>query len=195
MTSLAQLGVDPVPQRANARFALVQTARRLWQTGHRVVGLLPATPAVATMGLALQLAKALSDLNAGTVAVIDANPQKPALAKLAPEPSASTGAAFVELRLQDSPIVVTTRPRGLESPTGTLEELARVVAAQREQAVLTLLDLTGFRELGEHLDAYQLADGVVIVAHTGKTPERAVARCSREIPAAVNLGVLLIERS
>ena len=155
------------------------------------MGLLPATDRVAATGLALQLARALRDLGITPVAVLDAHPERPALSRLIPD-AASQPAGFLELSLGEG-IVITTRAQPVTGQDASPLELARVVNEHRERYRLTLLDLAGFREFGQHLDAFDLVDGVLIVAHAGKTQERAVILAERELPERVNLGVLLIE--
>jgi hypothetical protein len=55
-----------------------------------------------------------------------------------------------------------------------------------------LVDLTGFEVLGEHLAAYEFMDGVLVVAYAGRTTERQLLDCQRQIQPSKQMGVLLV---
>jgi len=70
-------------------------------------------------------------------------------------------------------------------------QLARVVQHSIEIFSHVVVDLTGFKKLGEHLAAIEMMDGVIVVARAGRTTEDELLRLGFEIPRHLQLGVLL----
>ena len=83
-------------------------------------------------------------------------------------------------------------PRERATMAQGLGALTGVLASSRDLFARTLIDLTGWKRVGEHLSAFDVLDGVVVVARSGLTTEDELLRLSHEIPADRNLGVLLL---
>lgn len=168
---------------------MVRAARRIHTTGRRVVALVPATPSIGIAGLGLHLAHAFSDLGIVPVSFVDANTQAPALSELASEAFAGS-AGLVDITVARG-IRVTTSV-GPARAGLALPELERKLAELSETSRYVLVDATGFRELGEHLRLYEVVDGVLIVAESGRTADSVVRQYYSEVPAARIMGVLLV---
>ena len=67
-----------------------------------------------------------------------------------------------------------------------------MIAGSSELFAHVLVDLTGFRKLGEHLAAIEMCDGVIVLGRAGRTDEGELLRLKYEVPPALRLGVLLV---
>ena len=87
-------------------------------------------------------------------------------------------------------LALLTPPRAGEAGAG-VPQLARVIQHSIEIFSHVVIDLTGFKKLGEHLAAFEMVDGVIIVARAGRTTDDELLRLNHEVPRTLNLGVLL----
>jgi hypothetical protein len=71
-------------------------------------------------------------------------------------------------------------------------QLRLLVQSNRETFAHLIIDLTGYAELGDHLDAIETVDGIVLVARAGLTKESHLLRMSAQLPAERTLGVLIV---
>lgn len=76
-------------------------------------------------------------------------------------------------------------------PGRRVPALAAALDAATGHAVV---DLSGLEESGEHLEAAAILDAVALVAVAGEVTTPELGRWMRELPAAKNLGVLLVGR-
>ena len=191
-TKLERLGVAPVSATENpAAYAeLFRAARQLRSAGLKVVGLLPADDVVAVPPLALQLAVALSHVVVeGTFAVVDANTRRPALTRLLEE-SEQMSRKFRTAWIAERVTVITRAA----SPDERLDidAVRNVVKRDRDRYSSMLVDFSGFERYGEHPTAFDLADGVLLVARVGKSKERDLLQLQAQIPEELDLGVMLV---
>ena len=91
-------------------------------------------------------------------------------------------------------LALLTPPRAGEAGAG-VPQLARVIQHSIELFSHVIVDLTGFKKLGEHLAAIEMMDGVIVVARAGRTTENELLRLNHEMPRHSNLGVLLAHRA
>jgi len=170
--------VDPV-----VRDECVRVARRI--VGAKVVGLLPASNDIGVPGVGVQLGLALAEVSLGTVAFVDANLRWPAILSA----EVANAEPFATRWLRGSLALLT--PQRIQAAGAGVPQLRQLLASGSELFAHVLVDLTGFKKLGEHLAAMQLVDGVVIVARVGRTTEGELLRLGHELPASRNLGVML----
>jgi hypothetical protein len=139
----------------------------------------------------VQLGLALAEVSGATVAFVDANLRWPAISQLAVgERPDDDESAFATRWLRGS-LALLTPPRAGAAGAG-VPQLARVIQQSSELFAHALIDLTGFKNLGEHLAAIEMCDGVLVIARAGRTREGELLRLKHELPPAQNLGVLLI---
>lgn len=196
---LREAGLDPglLDERPALRDDCARAARRLVHAGRRVIGLLPSSDRVAVPPVGVQLGLSLADLSGATVAFVDANLRWPALPGTVVDAADGSlsdfeaNAAFATRWLRGS-LALVVAPRNADRGTSGVLELRRVLAEGAELFGSVLVDLTGLKRLGEHLDAIALVDGVVVVARAGETTEGELLRLKHELPVEKNLGVLLI---
>lgn len=191
-SKLGSLGIPAVnPGDSPAAYAeLFRAARQLRTLDRRAIALIPADDRVAVPPIAIQLALALSHASDRTVNVLDANTRHPALSQLASKLEERTQRrGFITTWIAER-VTVTTPPAA--RPGLNLAELEETLARDRQRYGFLLIDFTGFQRLGEHIRAFQIVDGVLLVARTGRTRERDLLRCHADIPDDKNLGVLLL---
>lgn len=190
---LAALGVEVTTDDA-VRAECVRIARRLKHAGRRIVGLLPSSGRVAVPGVGVQLGLALAEVSGGTVAFVDANLRWPAASAAPPggpvKVRSDEEAAFATRWLRGSLALITPQHQG-QAGAG-VPQLARVVREGNELFAHILVDLTGFKQLGEHLAAIEMMDGVLVVSRAGVTTEDELLRLNHELPPRLHLGVLLL---
>lgn len=167
----------------------VPVARRIARAGKKIVGLLPASRDVGIVAVGLQLGLALGELTNGTVAYADANIRWPALAHVAPNARAGDETMFATRWLRGQLALLT--PARIGQAGAGVPQLARVIQHASELFAHVLVDLTGFKELGEHLAAIDMMDAVVVVARAGRTTEHELLRLNHDLPRHLNIGVLL----
>ena len=179
----------PNPSDGEAYAAVVRIARKLVSTDSRVIGLAPADDRVAVPPVAVRLAFGLTALGVAPVSVIDANTRFPAFAELVP-PHAHNEGNYFRVVIDKNLWLLTP---ALEVRQGQeIPSLKAVLDTCLLEASMLLVDLTGYRQLGEHLKAYDLMDGILMLAASGRTREGAIKRSSDEVPQARQLGVLLV---
>ena len=166
----------------------IRVAGRLRATGKKIFGLLPAGDDVAVPPIGVQLGLALTEVSAATVAFVDANLRWPAISALAAGDATGDDSAFATRWLRGT-LALLTPPRAGAAGVG-LPQLARLIQQSTELFAHTLVDLTGFRKIGEHLAAIEMCDGVVVVARCGRTREEALMRVRLELGDQL-VGVLL----
>ena len=177
------------------RAQCVHVARQLRHAERRIIGLLPSADDVGVPAVGVQLGLALADVSGATIAFVDANLRWPAITdiEVAPEQGAKSGddqSAFVTRWLRGSLALLTPMSAG-QAGAG-VPQLARVIQHGSWLFAHVLVDLTGFKKLGEHLAAIDMVDAVVVVARAGRTSEAELLRLKHELPAAKSLGVLLV---
>jgi hypothetical protein len=161
-------------------------ARRMSERLVHVVGLLPAGDDVAVPGVAIQLGRALADKRTTPVAVVDAHASWPCARMLAT--AGPEGSPVALSWLVENLALLTPRSFHAGAMLGQLTAVIRDTGAAFGHLVV---DLTGFNHLGEQLAAFDLVEGVALVARGGRTPLREIQRRFREIPDGRRLGVLL----
>lgn len=160
-------------------------ARRLRELRVRTVALVPAMEDVAVPGVALHLGRALAGTSVRPVAVVDAMGSW-----IGPRP-ARVGEArglLVTSWLEESLALLS--PSGV-APMAALRQLEGLLASEGATFEHLVLDLTGFRDLGQQLGACELVEAVLLVARCGATRTRGVMRRLRELSGTRCLGVLL----
>ncbi len=197
---LAEAGIevavlDEIGRHAAVRSECLRAAQRIQRRRCRTIGLLPASAEVSVVGIGVNLAIAMAELSGSTMAYIDANQRWPALAPLLASELSSTvdttGAHPFETRWLRGDVALLVPHRGAVSGAG-LVELEKLLASSNEIFECSLVDLTGWRKLGEHLSAYSLLDGIVVVARADVTTEDQLLRIGHELPEERHLGVLLL---
>jgi hypothetical protein len=187
--------VSPVGQES-AYAELYRAARRLRDSGRKVVGLLPASSAVAVCPVALQLGHTLAEAYDEPVSLIDANTRYPALSSLAaelvPQPDGRPldRPVFVSVKISECFSVVV--PAGPRTSSVDIDLLTKAIALQRQSDSHVLVDLTGFSATAEHWDTFSLLDALLLVARTAETREKDLIARHTELPKELRLGVLLV---
>ena len=189
---LERLGIAPIdPVRDRNAFAEIQRiARRLRQTGRRSIGFVPADDRAGAIALAVQIALASSQLYEGTGNVLDANfvcPQFSNSPHLSNVPADALGLRTVWIAER-----VTLSTPAAPASTLVFADIARVTERAKNRYDCVFIDLTGVARWGEHQSAYDLVDGVAVVAVARKTLERDILDCSDEIPPERRLGIVLV---
>src|SRR5262249_42260335 len=153
-------------------------------------GLLPVSADIGVTAIGVQLGLALVEISNTTAAYVDANIRWPAFAPLAVGDRPSDDESQFATRWLRGQLALLTPPRAGEAGAG-VPQLARVVQHTIELFPHVVVDLTGFRRLGEHLAAIDMVDGVIVVARAGRTTENELLRLNHEMPRHLHLGVLL----
>jgi hypothetical protein len=177
---------DDEDGRPELRAESARLVRRMRERLVHSIGLFPADDAVAVPAVALELGRALADLSEGAIAVVDAHGSWPCARSLVAG-AAPDGTLLVTSRLDDNLALLT--PRMFD--VGAMLQLRSVVVELAATFTHLVVDLTGFDHMGEHPAAFDLLDGVVVVARGGQTKARQVRRWLREVPDGRSLGVLL----
>jgi hypothetical protein len=142
------------------------------------------------MAAGVQLGLALVDVANTTAAYVDANVRWPGIPESAVGASAVDDESKFATRWLSGQLALLMPPRAGEAGAG-VPQLARVIQHSIELFSHVVVDLTGFKKLGEHLAAFDMVDGVIIVARAGLTTEAELLRLNHELPRHANLGVLL----
>lgn len=163
-------------------------ARRLRERRVRTVALVPAREDVAVSGVALHLGRALAGTSVRPVAVVDAMGTW-----IGPRSAGTTHAheargLLVTSWLEDR--LAFLSPSGV-APIAALRHLEDLLASEGASFDHLVLDLTGFRNLGEQFGACELLEAVLLVARCGTTKTRWIRRRLRELAGTRCLGVLL----
>ena len=87
-------------------------------------------------------------------------------------------------------LALLTPPRAGAAGAG-LPQLARLIQHSSELFAHVLVDLTGFRKIGEHLAAIEMCDAVVVIARAGRTREDALLQLRDELSKQL-MGVVLL---
>ncbi|MGE0320666.1 MAG: hypothetical protein AB7K71_08700 [Polyangiaceae bacterium] len=191
-SKLESLGIPPITpgETPEAYAEFFRAARKLRSLRLKAIALIPADDRVAIPPVAIQLALALSHAADQTVNVLDANTRHPALSQLASKLEERTQRrGFITTWIAER-VTVTTPPGRLAGLN--LVELEETLDRDRQRYGFVLIDFTGFEKLGEHVRAFQIVDGVLIVARTGRTKERDLLARHADVPEEKSLGVLLI---
>ena len=168
----------------------VPVARRLVKAARKVVGLLPASDRVGVAAVGVQLGLAVVEVSGATAAYVDANVRWPAISQIALGNRPDDDESLFATRWLSESFALLTPPRAGDAGAG-LPQLARTIQTGGELFSHILVDLTGFKKLGEHLAAIEMMDAVVVVARAGVTREEELLRLERELPPHLGLGVLL----
>jgi len=139
----------------------------------------------------LHLGLVLADACQGAVCYIDGNSRWPALTALTPFAEKNSPLDGYALTWIADFFVVMT-PVGIRKQRLELNLLDKTLGDDCEGYAHVLVDLTGFDRLGEHWLAYDMMDGVLLIAKAGVTTEQDIIRCHKEIPKSRDLGVLVV---
>lgn len=188
--TLAALGLDLEDEaQQGVRTDCIPLARRLARADKRIIGLLPASPAIGILAVGVQLGLALTEVATGAIGYTDANIRWPAISRLVaslePEDDSLLAVRWLGARL-----ALLSPPCAGDAGAG-VPQLARTIQSSVDRFTHLLVDLTGFKELGEHLAAIDMMDAVVVVARAGLTRETDLLRLDFELPRALNFGVVL----
>ncbi len=175
---------------AALRVDCIPVARRIKKAERRIVGLLPASVDIGVMAIGVQLGLALVEVANTTAAYVDANVRWPAIPQIAVGTRSDDDESTFATRWVRGQLALLSPPRAGEAGAG-VRQLARVIQHSIELFSHVVVDLTGFKKLGEHLAAIEMMDGVVVVARAGRTTEDELLRLSHELPRQLHLGVLL----
>ena len=199
MTGQPVLDIAPFSAASSPRNheELLRVARALRSGGHRALGLFPAGPHAAVPPIALQLARAMVEASGESVALVDANVRLPAFPpppqSEPPEPFSpdqdDRASLFAERELEPSLYLLS--PRSIARSGAGVPQLALLVERYRDRYAHLVADLTGFDQIGDHLSAAALVDGVIVVARSGASKETELLRIRADLPQAKTLGVLL----
>jgi hypothetical protein len=189
--TLEALGIQLDERTTTAvRADCVAVARRIKESGRRIIGLLPASNDIGVTAIGVQLGLSLVDVTGTTAAYVDANIRWPGISRIAVGESASDDESMFATRWLRGQLALLTPPQAGEAGAG-VPQLARVIQHSIELFSHVIVDLTGFKKLGEHLAAIEMMDGVIVVAHAGRTTENELLRLNHEMPRHLHLGVLL----
>jgi hypothetical protein len=190
--TMEALGIrlDDAAAEERLRVQCIPAARRIVQARRAVVGLLPASEKVGVPALGVQLGLAIVDVTGAPAAFVDANVRWPAISQIAVGTRPDDDESMFATRWLRSTLALLTPPRAGAAGAG-LPQLARVIQRAGEIFAHLLIDLTGFKKIGEHLAAIEMMDGVVVVARAGITREDELLRLNHELPGHANLGVLI----
>jgi hypothetical protein len=175
---------------AALRVDCVPVARQIKTEERRIIGLLPASADIGVIAVGVQLGLALVEVANATAAYVDANVRWPAISQIAVGDRPDEDESMFATRWLRGQLALLTPPRAGEAGAG-VPQLARVIQHSIELFSHVVVDLTGFKKLGEHLAAFDMVDGVIVVARGGRTTEDELLRLDREVPRHLKLGVLL----
>jgi hypothetical protein len=178
------LGMDGAPAEAWSEAELSRLAREVVAGGQRVIGVAPASSGIRCLAACSALAEALAAFAPGSIAVIDAdgsNLQGAARDAAEPQVMARWLAPRVALL---GPVC---RPAAGHA-AGVLRKLVRYADAR---AGATVIDLSGLESGTELASAFVACDGVVLVAHAGRTRQRDLEDAAALVGNPLLLGVLL----
>lgn len=175
---------------AAVRADCVVVARRIKESGRRIIGLLPASTDVGVTGIGVQLGLSMVDVTGTTAAYVDANVRWPAISSIAVGTRAGEDESMFATRWLRGQLALLTPTRAGDAGAG-VPQLARVIQHSIEIFSHLIIDLTGFKTLGEHLAAIEMMDGVIVVARAGRTVESELLRLNHELPRLLFLGVLV----
>ena len=186
---LMQPGIVPLSSAdtPDAYAAVLRIARQLRSLGRRVIALCPADEGVVVAPFAVQLALVLSEVAESMVTVV----QFDASARLLPE-WASEGREVAGLRSAQLTETVTILEPDIEPGPSALADIETFLLQARRQPGFVLADTSDLRRTGNHLRAYFASDAVLVLARAHRTRERELLDRYREVPAELNLGVLLL---
>jgi hypothetical protein len=191
------IGVDTLADReagdSPVRAQCLRAAQKLHHAGYKSVGLMPASSEVGVVAAGVNLALALAEISGSTVGYVDANVRWPALSAARTEEDDSdpgSNETFSTRWLRGDVALLVPRRRG--APGAGSQALSRLIVNARELFSTCLVDLTGWKRLGEHFHAIDLLDAIVVVAHAGQTTERELLVLFSEIPVERRAGVLLV---
>jgi hypothetical protein len=159
-------------------------ASRARRARARTIGLVPASDDVAVPAVAVLLARALAEVASAPAAVVDAHSS---WAESFPGPGAAQEGSVATVAIARGLSVVAVRAEDAPNPLRRLRTACEAGGAFEHLVV----DLTGFDHAGELLEACEALDASVLVARTGRTTRRAVARWLEELSGVPFLGVLL----
>jgi hypothetical protein len=187
--TLQSLGIEE-DDHDGVRVACIPIARRIVQAQKRIVGLVPASAEIGITAVGIQLGLALIEITGSPAAYVDANVRWPAISDIALGQRPEDEASMFSTRWLRGTLALVTPPRAGAAGAG-LPQLARVIQRSGELFSQMVVDLTGFKTIGEHLAAVEMMDGVVAVARAGLTREDELLRLDDELPRHLNLGVLI----
>ena len=182
-----------LPGDEERRSQFVALAGRL--AGYKMIALHPLSESIGVLPTGVELGLALAQVSGSTAALVDANHRWPAL-----EGETQPGDhrheeehVFATRWIQGSLALLLPRVPGAAG--AGLPALAALLRSSRDLFAHILIDLTGYKRLGELPAALMLCDGVVAIARAGETTEDELLRMQHELPPEKNLGTLLVGRS
>ncbi len=169
------------------RAECARLARRMRERLVHRIGLLPAADDVGVPSIAIELGRALADKSASSVGVVDAHGSW-ACARGLTGDAPPDGTLMATSWVTDNLAVLTPRIFDAGAMLGQLHSAVVENAVGFSDLVV---DLTGFDHLGDQLAAFDLLEGIALVARSGRTTTRQIQRGLRDIPEWSCLGVLL----
>ena len=176
---------------ATLRLDAIPVARRIAHARKKIVGLFPVSPDIGVTAMGVQLGLALAEVANATVAYVDANVRWPAISPAAIGTRPTDDESMFATRWLHGSVALLVPTRVGQAGAG-VPQLARVIQHGAELFAHVLVDLTGFKKLGEHLAAVEMMDGVVLVARAGRTREDELLHVHFDLPPHLNCGVLLL---
>jgi hypothetical protein len=169
------------------RVECARLARRMHERLVHTIGLFPAGDDVSVPSVAIELGRALADKSATFVGVVDAHGSWACARGLA-EATPADGTLVATSWVTENLAVLTPR---IFSPGAMLGQLKGAIVENAVGFSDLVVDLTGFDHLGDQLAAFELLEGIALVARSGRTTTRQIQRWLRDIPEWSCLGVLL----
>ena len=164
---------------------LIRIATELHRRGLSYVGLVAASQTADVASIAVQVGLALATVTGRPAGVVDAG----GTWELRPAGSGSQSRFAMEW-ITDR--VVAIAPRTPSRPGARVLELEALLRDDSRPARRLVIDLTALVPSGEHAEAMSHVDGVIILAHAGRTTSQQVERRMLEVPPEKSLGVLLV---
>jgi hypothetical protein len=186
---LAGAGIAPAatPVAPQVRGECARLARLLRARSVRALGLAPCDDRTAVPAVSIELARALAAAGARPAAVMDAAGSWSCAGDLVGR-APPDGPLLATSWLQADLAVLTPRA---PLPRAAVPRLRICLGGESATFGHLVVDLTGFEQAGDQLAAFDLLDGVVVVARSGRATARQIERRLRDVPGDRRLGVLL----
>lgn len=182
----AGVGFANDPGFEDVRTECTRLAGSLLDRGYKLIGLVPVDASVAIPPLAIQLGRSLVGLCGAAIGIIDATATWPTFETT--HTSGHVQSLFSATWIDDSLAILS--PRTFDAGA-MLRNIGMALEAEAAIFAVLIVDMTGFDQMGEHLAAIALMDGLIPVARAGSSRDDRIARWLRDIPADRNLGILL----
>ncbi|MCC6748440.1 MAG: hypothetical protein IT371_12325 [Deltaproteobacteria bacterium] len=172
------------------RAGCISVAQQLRAAGWQCVGLCPANARVCVAPAMLLLAHALVDVSDQPVAAIDPDVSGAFIEPTGAAPFGPPDSLLTVVECGPKLRAIVPRAAGPAGAAGPQLRLALHHA--RPHFAHLLADLSSFFRLGDHLNAMELLDAIVIVARAGHVTEDQLLRLRYDLRVAPSISVLLI---